>query len=110
MWKIFLRPFPFLLSPVVSIHIIAGSGRGFTSSYFHISVDVVRNPVLFDAGSVFGYVRRFRVHAFYETRTWTNGVHAGLVALCVSTIFAVSYGFNTAQIVSPLTSVHVPLI
>nr|VWO94013.1 Multidrug transporter TPO1_2 (Clotrimazole exporter TPO1_2) (Drug:H(+) antiporter TPO1_2) (DHA TPO1_2) [Ganoderma boninense] len=73
-WRIFLRPFPLLLSPVACARFLIGGG---------MRIDFI----------------------FVSLQTWfallsylMPGVFLGLVLVCSSTIFTVTYGFNTAQI------------
>ena len=102
MWRIFLRPLPFLLSPLVRIRIVERKVELDSASCNicpRIFLGVVHAPKLFDTGSAFGYVRRFPCTRYTRDDSLMQAA-SGLVSLCASTIFTVTYGFDTAQIVS----------
>ena len=98
-WKIFLRPLPFMLSPVVRTTIAYSQcSEAYDNDKLTAErvIDMVHISQHVDAICVAEYVSTFSVSFFTG-----YGVDApvGLVVLCSSTIFIVTYDFTPVQIV-----------
>ena len=91
-----MRPFPFILSPVVRIHMQLGVSRALPDFMLLYLLDVVRNFSLYDPIVFSEYVPSFLLSLLMGRAA---NAKVALISVCSSTIFTVTYGFNASQIV-----------
>lgn len=88
--RIFLRPFPFLFSPVVRY---LNNIYDLTVTHLINMLDLVHVPCSWDANCLAEYV------CFRLSAAAISDKLPGLVPLCSSTIFTIEYNFTASQIV-----------